>query len=329
MRGCVCSPPPARTAHPRPSCAAGRYFDRAGECFRKAVDLEPANDTYRRALEMSGKAPQVRRPRWPQPRTARSGPPLGVCVPSSAGQARGAAHPHRGGQAGPRPPALRFDKGCTAHEGRGVRAEALAQQLARACACSQRRALCSAMAPAPTTTHTHAHTHAPTPSAPPPLPNRRRCSSCLGCLHLSLYPPPPQHIPLARPARSPSCSCTQSCRGSCRRQAQRSRRRARLSHAQQASRCEACSASSRLAWPPRTSCRLLSGKSPASGQPNRDGPHLGPQPECLPPPTPRWPQKPSASSDFWYDVAGWACLVGIVFGVAALSRTAAASGPAA
>lgn len=39
--------------------AANQYFDRAGECFRKAVDLEPGNESYRRALDMSGKAPQL------------------------------------------------------------------------------------------------------------------------------------------------------------------------------------------------------------------------------------------------------------------------------
>ncbi|EFN58331.1 hypothetical protein CHLNCDRAFT_20637, partial [Chlorella variabilis] len=41
------------------SASARQYFERAGECFRKAVDLEPGNESYRRALDMSSKAPQL------------------------------------------------------------------------------------------------------------------------------------------------------------------------------------------------------------------------------------------------------------------------------
>jgi tetratricopeptide (TPR) repeat protein len=38
---------------------ANEYFTRAGSCFKKAVDHEPSNESYQRALEMSSKAPQL------------------------------------------------------------------------------------------------------------------------------------------------------------------------------------------------------------------------------------------------------------------------------
>ncbi len=38
---------------------ANLYFDRAADCFKQSVQQEPNNDSYRRALEMSSKAPQL------------------------------------------------------------------------------------------------------------------------------------------------------------------------------------------------------------------------------------------------------------------------------
>jgi hypothetical protein len=39
--------------------AAGAFFERAGACFERAAAAEPGNESYRRALDMSAKAPQL------------------------------------------------------------------------------------------------------------------------------------------------------------------------------------------------------------------------------------------------------------------------------
>jgi tetratricopeptide (TPR) repeat protein len=39
--------------------AADVFFTKAGDCFRKAAEFEPDNDSYKRALDMSSKAPQL------------------------------------------------------------------------------------------------------------------------------------------------------------------------------------------------------------------------------------------------------------------------------
>jgi len=38
---------------------SAEFFTNAGECFEKAVAMDPANESYKRALEMSSKAPQL------------------------------------------------------------------------------------------------------------------------------------------------------------------------------------------------------------------------------------------------------------------------------
>ncbi|KAK9864386.1 hypothetical protein WJX84_002098 [Apatococcus fuscideae] len=38
---------------------AKAYFNRATDCFKKALNEEPNNDTYKKALEMTSKAPQL------------------------------------------------------------------------------------------------------------------------------------------------------------------------------------------------------------------------------------------------------------------------------
>jgi tetratricopeptide (TPR) repeat protein len=39
--------------------SAEGFFNKAGDCFQKAVDQEPTNESYKRAMEMSSKAPQL------------------------------------------------------------------------------------------------------------------------------------------------------------------------------------------------------------------------------------------------------------------------------
>ena len=38
---------------------SAEFFSNAGECFEKAVAMDPGNESYKRALEMSSKAPQL------------------------------------------------------------------------------------------------------------------------------------------------------------------------------------------------------------------------------------------------------------------------------
>lgn len=38
---------------------SAEFFTKAGDCFEKAVGMDPGNESYKRALEMSSKAPQL------------------------------------------------------------------------------------------------------------------------------------------------------------------------------------------------------------------------------------------------------------------------------
>lgn len=67
------------------------FFAKAGDCFQKAVDMEPNNESYKRALEMSAKAPQLYAEL--QKQLAAANAPGGGAAESSKTQSTGASQP--------------------------------------------------------------------------------------------------------------------------------------------------------------------------------------------------------------------------------------------
>ena len=71
--------------------SAESFFNQAGDCFQKAVDQEPTNESYKRALDMSSKAPQLYEElqRQLQAAGASLGSPRGEAGGSSGGRGGG------------------------------------------------------------------------------------------------------------------------------------------------------------------------------------------------------------------------------------------------
>jgi tetratricopeptide (TPR) repeat protein len=64
---------------------ASEFFIKAGDAFKRAVEHEPENESYRRALEMSTKAPQLYQELQRQLQAAGAGGPSGSPRSEGAG----------------------------------------------------------------------------------------------------------------------------------------------------------------------------------------------------------------------------------------------------